>query len=586
MHRLCSRATTLRALCIVALGWSPAVLAEVSPSTEYRDHIKVAQTVQPLGDKPFGEEINLYKGGLSFKHTDISYPGIGPTITLTRTYTLGGGSIEFYTPKAFRDWKLEVPRIETILPGDRHSNFGEWKTAGGYSRCSSFGSVSVKPYSGYDQYWWGMHWWNGYQMVTPDGSSQPILKRVSQNTLKPSTGTYDIVTSNHWMIGCIPLSNATGLNGIEGEGFLALAPDGTKYFFDHLVYGPAIPELLYEAHQPIQHLPRKMGYMYLRRIEDRFGNYVTYNYTGGNLTGITGSDGREVVINGTGLISSITVQPNTPAARTWTYGYSSSALTSVTLPDNSQWLFSMNGVNAWETVSDSAGGCGGTGSTFYEMPTTMSVTHPSGLLGTFNVGWQMLGRSKVPNSCTPATMDSPESDTLPPYYYAVALNSKTINGPGLTAQTWAYTYGAVASTDPNCGVTGCVAASSVQVTAPDGSGTRYTHSAEWGPYEGKLLSVIAGITSTQSGGLRTELHEYAAPTLGPFPARIGDNTDNGFTVNNGTIEYLTPETKVTTTLQGVSFVRTVNQFDAYANPISVTRASTGGAGATSARPKP
>lgn len=565
----------LALLCITFAG---TVSAEYNPSNEYRDHIKVAQTVQPLGDKPFGEEINMYKGGLSFRHTDISYPGIGPTITLTRNYTVGGGSIEYYTPKAFGDWSLVIPRIETILPGDRFSNFGEWKTGNSYSRCSSFSMVSVSPYTTL-----GMHWWNGYQLVTPDGASQPILRRVTENTLKPSSGSYNIVTNSNWMIGCIPLSNATGVNGIQGEGFLALAPDGTKYYFDYLVYGPPIPELLYEASQPAYHLPRKLGYMYVSKIEDRFGNYITYNYSGSTLNSITGSDGRQVTITRNGNVSSITIQPGTPAAQTWTYGYTNGILTSVDLPDHSKWLFSMNGVNGWETTPDPGASCGGTGSSAYETPTTITVTHPSGLVGAFNVGWHEFGRSKVPNVCNPATLDSPEYDTLPPYYYAVALNSKSISGPGVATQTWTYTYGAEASTDPNCGLTGCVAASSVEVGAPDGTSTRYTHSAEWGYYEGKLLSVVSGITASQPGGLQTALYEYAAPTQGPYPARLGDNTDNSYTVNNGTIEYLTPEKKVTTNLQSVAFVRTINQFDPYANPVSITRSSTGNAGGNFSR---
>jgi hypothetical protein len=292
-----------------------ASAADYNASVEYRDHIKVAQTVQPLGDKPFGEELNLYKGGLRFKQTDISFPGIGPTITITRTYTVGGGSIEGQIHKDFGDWALVVPRIETIVPGDRFADHGEWKTyGGGYNRCSSFGAVSVAPFVNPGS---SMKWWNGYQLVTPDGQSQPLLARVAENTLAPSSGTYGIVTSNNWMISCIPVDSGTG------EGFLALAPDGTKYYYNHLSYGPAITELMYEAHQPIIHLPRKMGYMYLTKVEDRFGNYVNYNYSGsgGILTSITASDGRQVTITRNGAISSITLQPGTSAAQTWNYTY-------------------------------------------------------------------------------------------------------------------------------------------------------------------------------------------------------------------------------------------------------------------------
>jgi hypothetical protein len=54
----------------------------VTPEDEYRKLIKVSEDIQLLGENPFGERIGLYDGSLSFNQTDISVPGIGPTITI------------------------------------------------------------------------------------------------------------------------------------------------------------------------------------------------------------------------------------------------------------------------------------------------------------------------------------------------------------------------------------------------------------------------------------------------------------------------------------------------------------------------
>jgi hypothetical protein len=224
---------------ILLAGAAPPRAAEVNPSTEYRDRVKVAETVQPLGETPFGESINLYKGGLSFRQTDINFPGTGPVITLSRSYSVGGGEARGWAEDEMGDWALSTPRIQTILPGDKGGKTGAWLVGTtSTARCSSFGKISVSPYLAFAQ-----HWWNGYQLLTADGASQPLLRRTAENPLKPSSGTYNIVTTGHWMVSCLPSTS----NGIAGEAFLATAPDGTRYWFDHLVYGPALPTLEYTA---------------------------------------------------------------------------------------------------------------------------------------------------------------------------------------------------------------------------------------------------------------------------------------------------------------------------------------------------
>jgi hypothetical protein len=56
-----------------------------TPEEEYRKSIKVNEDIEPLGETPFGENISLYDGGLSFTYTDIALKGLGPDIRIERT---------------------------------------------------------------------------------------------------------------------------------------------------------------------------------------------------------------------------------------------------------------------------------------------------------------------------------------------------------------------------------------------------------------------------------------------------------------------------------------------------------------------
>jgi len=39
-----------------------ATAADVSPESEYQKRLRLAQSIQPLGDTPFGESLNLFTG--------------------------------------------------------------------------------------------------------------------------------------------------------------------------------------------------------------------------------------------------------------------------------------------------------------------------------------------------------------------------------------------------------------------------------------------------------------------------------------------------------------------------------------------
>ena len=77
-----------RWLVVALAACLPAAGAQAQSSvheTEYLERLKASQSIQPLGDAPFGERINLYTGEVSFRHEVIVLEGIGPAIRVSRS---------------------------------------------------------------------------------------------------------------------------------------------------------------------------------------------------------------------------------------------------------------------------------------------------------------------------------------------------------------------------------------------------------------------------------------------------------------------------------------------------------------------
>jgi YD repeat-containing protein len=609
---------------------------EATPSTEYTRRIKLAETVQPLGETPFGENINLYNGTVSFRQTDISYPGIGPTITLSRSFEASGAPTSKANELPMADWDLSIPRISTIVSGDRQHTTGIWKvlpkiiTKTGtvsLARCSGITEIDHSPYG------YGMAWWHGYQLITEDGNSQPLLKRNAGNTLAPGNDTarYPVVTSGHWMLSCLPAT----ANGLAGEAFEALSPDGTKYRFNHLAYGPAL-ETVYEtipreslsvaAASPglvagsslvaqdddppegidicaclkYQVLPRIMGHLYATRVEDRFGNWLTYHYNAKNqLIEINASDLRKVSIawrTDAPLVSAITLQPGTPGARTWRYEYAfptdplNRTLTRVVQPDATTWELEMGYANMISVPPANADNeCGVR--TFTQIPADegwgiISVGHPSGLVGTFLLSLRGHARSRVPSMCGQKSTSSPWMDWLPSVYTALSLTKKTVEGPGVPPMTWTYRYSpAIGSTVEECAAAGCRDWKWVEVTDPSQETSHYQFSTAWGPSEGRLQSTVAAVTVTgqdNPAGLQMERITHADTALAwPFPVIAGELLADRLSFSN-TLPSVTiaPQVLREITRQGVVFSRKTTGFDRFGQPETVQRFNTLGASIT------
>ena len=90
----------------------------------------------PFGDHPFGENINLYDGTLSFDVTDVTLRGNGPTITVGRTLQfwqwVDQGTVGSQRPLG--DWDLDIPRIETLVGSSGDASTAIWQTGLGGPR--------------------------------------------------------------------------------------------------------------------------------------------------------------------------------------------------------------------------------------------------------------------------------------------------------------------------------------------------------------------------------------------------------------------------------------------------------------------
>jgi hypothetical protein len=213
------------------------------------------------------------------------------------------------------------------------------------------------------------------------------------------------------MIGCGVIASD------GGEGFVALAPDGTRYTFAHLVYRPmaeivrpngsagAMADGVHPMINEANFLPRYDAVMYVTKIQDRFGNTLTYNWSGNNLTSIVASDGRELDFGynaGTPLVHTVTVKAAGGAsARTWTYTYGGSAsmptLTRVQLPDGSAWAYQIGNLQS-TTLKTTGGDCvRNLLPDLHSSAANGSMTTPSGLTATFTLTPTLHGRSYVPS---------------------------------------------------------------------------------------------------------------------------------------------------------------------------------------------
>lgn len=565
-------AVFLSCFCAHALSQTGAPLTSSQAGVFYEDRLKGLGELTSLGNDLFGDRISLYTGGMQFTQVDVDLPGNNALpVRFSRTLKMGGRRDTF---KSMSDWDLDIPYISgmfgqsgwvSMVPGEplrRCSiplNAPQQASAPSEFVGSGQGSVGFA----FDPYFF----WGGLSLNLPGTESKPMII-LDAAAKQPTDGnSYHWTTADRWVFSCLPGTS----NGVSGEAFMAHAPNGDRYWFDRII---AIPRGTMTANygNGSFNYTSTMGLREFRamvtRVEDREGNFVTFTYST-DQTVVSASDGRSMVINrGPDGVASVVAD-----GRTWNYEYSGTAggrkLSRVILPDGSSWSINAgaafdNPIGGWRNCADFVSFTPGPSSS-----ATVVMTHPSGATGTFELSYRIHGRTNAPNTCRSFTQVfyPVESHLLT----VLALNRKTISGPGLSPLTWDYQYSPLAaSLDTGqhiyCSTTPCPETRTVTVAREDGSWNRYTFSQKYGDLEGRMLTEERG--NAQGVARRIDL-QYRRNPDGSY-ARIGNNPCWACSKEE---EVPKPLQSRITTQDGQSFMYRVDQFDAYARPTQVTRSS-------------
>ncbi|MBC7622569.1 MAG: hypothetical protein H7232_04195, partial [Aeromicrobium sp.] len=495
--------------------------ARADVPTRYEEQYKLMRApnaVASVGTDLFGDTVNLYNGGLQFRHTDVSLPGNNALpVSIGRRITAGEYRLD---GRAFGEWELDIPHIYLNVP---HS-VGWVNSSGTAARCSSFSQPAhAIGSSGSD--WDPNEFWQGTFLYVPGAGAQQMLSRSAEDTASPGLAKdYPVVTSRFWNFSCLASVKGDAAAGSAGEGFVAISPDGIKYYFDWVAR--------YTARSMFKSDPASMSAMAMKappttsgtraspsslaaattytlfrdemwvlpsKAVDRFGNTVTFTYDPAkprNLTRIDSSDGRSITltyvtdVNGNDQIGSVF-----DGTRTWRYSYHSTPgnprsvtnLDVVTLPDNSTWNFASFDTLLTPITLVNNGGCD---SPPLINTNTISgaITHPTGAVGSFTLTPTIHGRSHIQRICNIYTLS--EALVVPRYFATQSLTSKSMSGPGLSTLNWTYDYGPTNESWDTC--TTCVTTKTVSVTNPASEVSRYTFGNEHNVSEGRLQLTETG----------------------------------------------------------------------------------------------
>ncbi|MBU2986643.1 RHS repeat-associated core domain-containing protein [Saccharophagus degradans] len=327
---------------------------------------------------------------------------------------------------------------------------------------------------------------NGPMMLHVGGpSSQMLAVRGNADHLLQNEynefGNVKYVTASNWLVMCNNASDYvdTANEKNRGETFIAVSPEGTKYYFDQLFYKDRKQEnfeteiiessgggltTFRGKYVFASDMEQKIASLKASKIEDRFGNWVRYEYSdNGEVTKIYSNDNREINITRKYKESASTPDSDVydrivVNGRVWKHYHYSRTKHKIILPDNTYWEFdkvhergdtgSLNAtdLNARAVCQNGA----------YDYSWESSVRHPSGTVVDFEFA-PVLQVHAMPNPpvnlptrspCKPKYKFTPYSETqhLLPMHGSLGYNivSKTIRVPsGDSANAtykWKYSY--------------------------------------------------------------------------------------------------------------------------------------------------
>ena len=486
-------------------------LIERLEEDDWMKRMTVDHRLEVYGTDVMGDAIDPHFGELVFTHTDVSLPGnskLPVEITRRRAagFAYGTSDIEF------ADWELVVPKISVRTL----AAFG-WSGA----RCMNSFSQNFPT-----QQHWGLNrqpseYSNGITATVPGYPSQQLLENPTSGAQWPSGARY--VSSGNWYFTC-----GSAVNG--GESFIGHAPDGTVVEFDTYA-----SRSLAWSYFHSDDAPKTEETLFASRVTDVHGNWVAYDYSGDRLTRIHASDGREITLSYTGSrIASVTAN-----GRTWSYSYRSPSyvypiwttrfgqtatgfvLGGVIRPDGRTWTFDLDDMLASPKPAERCS----------SQNISVSVTHPDGLVGTFDLAdtphrMKGYGSIKRPLEC-PQGQPELFANDRDSYNWMLSVTQKTLSGTNMPAETWTFEYEgdrfAPFPQNYQEDTTGAKDAES-NWTRVSGPTEHFTYYHRWSAssYGGKVIAVETRETATDPV-VHTIHNAYIEEAVvgDPFPSRMG-----------------------------------------------------------------
>jgi RHS repeat-associated protein len=504
-------------LCALALSSAHAQSTRVA--FEYPKKIDAAKRISPLTATAFGNATDDSTGRTIFSALDVDLPGnSGLPVSFGRRLAIDYRFLD-QELNGLGNWDVEVPYIEGTFSKLYGWTVGNATASYRYNRCSHPDAPAIEGGS-----FTASEVWHGYNIHVP-GVLDDALAIDSTAYADPTDGkAYPWILKSMARLGCLPSLKS----GQGGEGFILLTQDGTRYYFDYMVERKA--STLRKGAKGCDgsgcaglSIPRKRLFLLATRIEDRFGNFVNYQYdTSGRPLSITANDGRTITAAYT--TSSITVSAH---GQTWLYTLQNGQLVSVRNPDNFEWKCIPYGQPTQIlNFEESPGTAPLPGETFnpdndclyaqpnlYTTPNYFEVTHPSGAKAKFDFDGRAFYRSHVIYMCnilytSPDGSQGAASVVTPNYFGVYSLAKISVSGPGVGTENTLYEYShefypycdqlysatgeyfGPRCNEDQCAYGDCTDAVGrwVTVTKPDNTKTRKRFGVIYGENEGRLLA--------------------------------------------------------------------------------------------------
>lgn len=583
----------------------------------YDDAIKGARDLRQLDTELFGDLTNLQDGSTEFRVTDVVVPtNSGLPMSFGRRLVMSSAAADvngnFYGGPAGeagvfgKHWDMDIP----YMRGTFSSAGWVVDSSNPNRRCSigAYGTMAPPTIQGNGHLagrdYPARAYWNGNYVNIP-GQGEEVLLRPDPAKAMPSDGRfYYAVTKSDWTVSCLERVQ----NG-AGEGYLVRLPNGVSYHFDWMARRraePIVDEYLTSSGTSTSRqiaVDRAAVYLYVSKVEDRFGNWISYSYDPVNpqrLMAITSSDGGGInfYYNQSGYISSAV-----SAGRAWSYGYSAQDLSVAYLPDGSSWNYAYDKLlstvysdsrRIWSACTVTVGALAANQPPSPSDVGSITIKHPAGASGVFKFRKLLHGTNNTPGGCTwtyYATYPNSAYEYhqgVPKVYQASSLYEKIIVGPGLDEHKWSYQYfpswsygwkyqrtnQSPAVVDECPPPAGCPSTSQTLVSRPDGSQYRYTFGNDYVKNSGQLIE-----ERLEKAGqvLETIGYNYLTDSAGqPFPVSRGWTPSN----DSPYASYYRPLLSRSVVRDGVSFFSAVNSYDSFARSLSVSKWNSLGYGKT------